>query len=74
LIINIVNQSNNNDLEKIVSSAFSEWEKNLNNIQFKNVKNNKDADIEIKLENKGVEQIGGDAIIYFDKKGFIDNV
>jgi Matrixin len=69
-----IKKGNNNDLEKIVSSAFSEWEKNLNNIQFKNVKNNKDADIEIKLENKGVEQIGGDAIIYFDKKGFIDNV
>jgi hypothetical protein len=69
-----IKKGNNNDLEKIVSSAFSKWEKNLNNIQFKNVKNNKDADIEIKLENKGVEQIGGDAIIYFDKKGFIDDV
>lgn len=63
-----------NDLEKIVNSAFSEWEKNLNNIQFKNIKNNKDADIEIKLENENIDQEGGKAVIYFDKRGFIENV
>ena len=63
-----------NDLEKIVNSAFSEWEKNLNNIQFKNIKNNKDADIEIKLENENTDQEGGKAVIYFDKRGFIENV
>ena len=62
-----------NDLEKIVNSAFSEWEKNLNNIQFKNIKNNNDADIEIKLENENTDQ-GGKAVIYFDKRGFIENV
>ncbi|HEY9486496.1 MAG TPA: M57 family metalloprotease [Nitrososphaeraceae archaeon] len=63
-----------NNLEKIVNSAFSEWEKNLNNIQFKNIKNNKDADIEIKLENENTDQEGGKAVIYFDKRGFIENV
>lgn len=63
-----------NNLEKIVNSAFSEWEKNLNNIQFKNSKNNKDADIEIKLENENTDQEGGKAVIYFDKRGFIENV
>lgn len=63
-----------NDLEKIVNSAFSEWEKNLNNIQFKNIKNNNDADIEIKLENEITDQEGGKAVIYFDKRGFIENV
>ena len=63
-----------NDLEKIVNSAFSEWEKNLNNIQFKNIKNNNDADIEIKLENENTDQEGGKAVIYFDKRGFIENV
>jgi len=63
-----------NDLEKIVNSAFSEWEKNLNNIQFKNIKNNNDADIEIKLENENTDQEWGKAVIYFDKRGFIENV
>jgi Matrixin len=63
-----------NDLEKIVNSAFSEWEKNLNNIQFKSIKNTKDADIEIKLEKENTDQEGGKAVIYFDKRGFIENV
>ena len=53
---------------------FSEWEKNLNNIQFKNIKNNKDADLEIKIKNGNSDQEGGQAVIYFDNKGFIDNV
>ena len=69
-----IKKGSSNDLEKIVNSAFSEWEKNLNNIQFKNIKNNKDADIEIKLENEDTDQEGGKAVIYFDKRGFIDNV
>jgi matrixin len=69
-----IKKGSSNDLEKIVSSAFSEWEKNLNNIQFKNIKNNKDADIEIKLENENTDQEGGKAVIYFDKRGFIENV
>ncbi len=45
-----IKKGSNNDLEKIVNSAFSEWEKNLNNIQFKSIKKNKDADIEIKFK------------------------
>ena len=66
--------SNNTYFEDIVDLAFSEWEKNLNNIHFKNVKNDKSkADIEIKLENEDIDQ-GGGAMIYFDRKGFIDNV
>ena len=66
--------SNNTYFEDIVDLAFSEWEKNLNNIHFKNVKNDKSkADIEIKLENEDMDQ-GGGAMIYFDRKGFIDNV
>ncbi|HEX7257451.1 MAG TPA: matrixin family metalloprotease, partial [Nitrososphaeraceae archaeon] len=66
--------SNNTYFEDIVDLAFSEWEKNLNNIHFKNVKNDKSkADIEIKLENEDMDQ-GGRAVIYFDRKGFIDNV
>ena len=30
--------NNSNDFDKIVKFAFSEWENNLTNIQFKNVK------------------------------------
>jgi Matrixin len=74
---NIKKGSNNDDLEKIVDLAFSEWEKNLNNIQFKNVKD-KDAataNIEIKFKKKGNDnQEGGQATIYFNYKGFIDHV
>ena len=46
-----IKKGSNNDFEKIVNSAFSEWEKNLNYIQFKNIKNTKEADIEIKVKN-----------------------
>jgi hypothetical protein len=69
-----IKKGSSNDLEKIVNYAFSEWEKNLNNIQFKNIKNNKDADIEIKFKKENSDQLGGEAVIYFDNKGFIDNV
>ncbi len=74
---NIKKDSNNNDLERIVDLAFSEWEKNLNNIQFKNVKD-KDAaaaNIEIKFKKKdNNNQQGGRSEIYFNYKGFIDHV
>ena len=69
-----IKKGSNNDFEKIVNSAFSEWEKNLNYIQFKNIKNNNEADIEIKVKNENSDLEGGQAIIYFDNKGFIDNV
>ncbi len=61
------------DLEKITESAFSEWENNLNNIRFKNVKDNDAADIEIKFKKGKVNQ-GGQAEIYFDENRFIDYV
>ena len=38
------------DLEKITDLAFSEWEKNLYNIHFKNVKDYGNADIAIKFK------------------------
>jgi Matrixin len=67
--------NNSNYFEEIIDLAFSEWEQSLNNIHFKNVKDSKSkADIEIILEDEFIEQIGGEAVIYFDKKGFIDNV
>ena len=61
------------DLEKITVSAFSEWENNLNNIHFKNVKENNVADIEIKFKKGNINK-GGEAEIYFDQNGFIDYV
>ncbi len=61
------------DLEKITESAFSEWENNLNNIHFENVKDNDAADIEIKFKKGKVNQ-GGQAEIYFDENRFIDYV
>ncbi|HEX6294106.1 MAG TPA: M57 family metalloprotease [Nitrososphaeraceae archaeon] len=61
------------DLEKITESAFSEWENNLNNIHFKNVKDNDAAEIEIKFKKGKVNQ-GGQAEIYFDENRFIDYV
>ena len=61
------------DHEKITASAFSEWENNLNNIHFKNVKDNNVADIEIKFKKGNINK-GGEAEIYFDQNGFIDYV
>jgi len=61
------------DLENITESAFSDWENNLNNIHFKNVKDNDAADIEIKFKKGKVNQ-GGQAEIYFDENRFIDYV
>lgn len=67
--------SNSDDLERIVNLAFFEWKKNLNNIQFKNVKDDdSNADIEIKFRQESNNEEGGQAVIYFDKKGFIDHV
>jgi hypothetical protein len=68
--------SNNNYFEEIVELAFSEWEQNLNNIHFKKVNDDDKtkADIEKTLEDDLIDEQGGEAIIYFDKKGFIDNV
>jgi hypothetical protein len=64
-----------NDLENIVDLAFSEWEQNLYDIQFKRVKDSSDtADIEIKFKKGNVDQEGGGAMIYFNDKGFIDQV
>ena len=60
-------------LEKITTSAFSGWENNLNNIHFKNVKDNNVADIEIKFKKGNINK-GGEAEIYFDQNGFIDYV
>jgi predicted Zn-dependent protease len=68
-----IQKGSSND-EKIVNSSFSEWEKNLNNIHFKKINNNRDADIEIKFKNRNTDQEGGQAVIYFDNKGFIENV
>ncbi|HJT84665.1 MAG TPA: M57 family metalloprotease [Nitrososphaeraceae archaeon] len=68
--------NNNNYFEKIVDLAFSEWKYHLNNIDFKKVNDDtkNKADIELTLENDLIEEQGGESIINFNKKGFIDNV
>ena len=70
------NSFTNNNFEQIVESAFSEWEQNLNKIHFKKINDDDKtkADIEIRLEDDLIDEQGGEVIIYFDKKGFIDNV
>lgn len=69
-----IKKGSNNDFERIVDLAFYEWEKNLNNIQFKNVKDKDAADIEIKFKKSNNNHKGGHALIYFNDKGFIDHV
>ena len=61
------------DLEKITDSAFSDWEKKLYNIHFKNIKDGNSVDIKVKF-TKGKYNHVGQAEIYFDDKGFIDHV
>lgn len=67
-----------NSLEKIVLQAFSDWEKQLDDIQFKKVKDQEKDDesipnIEIKFK-KGKSEKVGKTVTYIDRDGFIDHV
>lgn len=60
------------DLAKIVKLAFNEWEKVLEgSIKFKYVKDESDADIEIKFK-KGKGKNIGETVTYFDQDKFIN--
>jgi hypothetical protein len=61
------------DLAKIVKVAINDWEKSLKKIEFKYVKNNDDADIEIEFK-KGKGKKVGKTVTYFDPSGLIDQV
>ena len=61
------------DLAKIVKMAINDWEKSLKKIEFKYVKNNDDADIEIGFK-KGKGKKVGKTVTYFDPSGLIDQV
>ena len=61
------------DLAKIVKLAINDWEKSLKKIEFKYVKNNDDADIEIEFK-KGKGKKVGKTVTYFDPSGLIDQV
>ena len=61
------------DLAKIVKVAINDWEKSLKKIEFKYVKNNDDADIEIGFK-KGKGKKVGKTVTYFDPSGLIDQV
>jgi predicted Zn-dependent protease len=61
-------------LEEIVGLAFSDWEKQLDDIQFKKVKEDElIPDIEIKFK-KGKGKKVGKTVTYLDHERFIDHV
>ena len=56
-------------IEKIVNLAFSEQEKDVDDIHFKNVNDDHiKADIEIKFKKGNDNQKGGQVKIYFDSQ------
>jgi Matrixin len=61
------------DLAKIVKLAINDWEESLKKIEFKYIKDNADADIEIEFK-KGKGKKVGKTVTYFDHYGFIDQV
>ena len=61
------------DLAKIVKLAINDWEKALGGVEFKYVKDNSDADIEIEFK-KGKGKKVGKTVTFFDHLGFIDQV
>ena len=61
------------DLAKIVKLAINDWEKSLGGIEFKYVKEDSEADIEIEFK-KSKEKKVGKTVTYFDQFGLIDQV
>jgi len=61
------------DLAKIVKLAINDWEKSLGGIEFKYVKEDSEADIEIEFK-KGKGKKVGKTVTYFDHYGLIDQV
>jgi hypothetical protein len=61
------------DLAKIVKLAINDWEKLLGGIEFKYVKEDSEADIEIDFK-KGKGKKVGKTVTYFDHYGLIDQV
>jgi hypothetical protein len=61
------------DLAKIVKLAINDWEKSLEGIEFKYVKDDSEADIEIDFK-KGKGKKVGKTVTYFDHYGLIDQV
>ena len=69
-VLNYNFENGDKDLKKIVKEALNEWEKKIDNLDFKKVKNKSDSDIEFKFK-KGKGKKVGKAITYFDYDGFI---
>ena len=61
------------DLSKIVKLAINDWENSLGGIEFKYVKEDSEADIEIEFK-KGKGKKVGKTVTYFDQFGLIDQV
>ena len=69
-VLNYNFENGDKDLKKIVKEALNEWEKEIDNLEFKKVKKKSDSDIEFKFK-KGKGKKVGKAITYFDYDGFI---
>ena len=72
-IITFSIKNGGSDLAKIVKLAINDWEKALGGVDFKYVKDDTDADIEIDFK-KGKGKKVGKTVTFFDHLGFIDQV
>jgi Matrixin len=61
------------DLAKIVKLAINDWEKALGGVEFKYIKDDSEADVEIEFK-KGKGKKVGKTVTFFDYLGFIDQV
>ncbi len=61
------------DMAKIVKLAIKDWEKALGGVEFKYIKDDSEADVEIEFK-KGKGKKVGKTVTFFDYLGFIDQV
>jgi hypothetical protein len=61
------------DLAKIVKLAINDWENALGGVEFKYIKDDSEADVEIEFK-KGKGKKVGKTVTFFDYLGFIDQV
>ena len=69
-ILNYNFENGDKSFKKMVTNALKEWEKKIDNLEFKKVKKKSDSDIEFKSK-KGKGKKVGKTITYFDNRGFI---
>ena len=59
--------------QKLSNSAINDWEKALGGVEFKYIKDDSEADVEIEFK-KGKGKKVGKTVTFFDYLGFIDQV